>query len=128
MDFLKSGDRQYKFGDKCTFSTKCPCRHGHESKSSLDGRVTKLITHVHTLKTEILRLKEDNCRKSKNQDETGKDKNKTITVKLCDFTKKSRIDLTPISNKTFNYSAYPKKENRDRVLVQRVWKHFHNFG
>ena len=74
----------------------------------------------------MLRLKEDNCRKSKNQDETGKDK--TITIKICDFTKKSIIDLTPITNKTLNFSACPKKENRDRVLVQRVWKHFHNFG
>ena len=61
----------------------------------------------------MLRLKEDNCRKSKNQDETGKDKNKTITVTICDFTKKSRIDFTLISNKTFNFSVCPKKENRD---------------
>ena len=84
--------RIYKFEDKCTFSTKCHYSHGHESKSSPDGIVTKLITHVHTLKTKMLRLKEDNYRKLKIQDEAGKYKKETIKVKICDFTKKSRID------------------------------------
>ena len=90
----------YKFWDKCIFSTKCHYSHGHESKSSPDGRVTKLLRHVHTLKVEILRLKEDNYRKLKIQDEAGKYKKKTLKVKICDFTKKSIVNLTPISNKT----------------------------
>ena len=33
-----------------------------EKKSNPESRVTKLITHVFTLQTEIVMLKEDNCR------------------------------------------------------------------
>ena len=34
----------------------------HERKSTPEGRVTELITYVDTLQTEMLMLKEDNCR------------------------------------------------------------------
>ena len=34
----------------------------HERKSTPEGRVTKIITYVDTLQTEILSLTEDNCR------------------------------------------------------------------
>ena len=78
--------RECKFGDKCTFSTKCSYSHDHESKSTPDGRVTKLTTHVDTLKAKVLGLKEDNCRKSRNLDEDGNDINKTIKVKIFGFT------------------------------------------
>ena len=37
-------------------------QHYHERKSTTEVRVTKLITHIDTRQTEILMLKEDNCR------------------------------------------------------------------